>query len=164
MFGHYMLVNGATGSTGATGAPGSNGIDAQYVIVTGEQAFKFLSGSTQSTSLNITLTAVLSGGLTTYDWEYWSGSAWTNLSGTQNASTYSLLFNNVAWTTTSLRVRCLSGAKFDEITIVKLYDGTVGSNGINGSTGATGSTGASGSDGYTIILTNESHSLPVNGG
>jgi hypothetical protein len=45
------------------------------------------------------------------------GSAWTNLSGTQNASTYSLLFNNVAWTTTSLRVRCLSGAKFDEITI-----------------------------------------------
>jgi hypothetical protein len=62
-----------------------------------------------------------------------------------------------------LRVRCLSGAKFDEITIVKLYDGTVGSNGINGSTGATGSTGASGSDGYTIILTNESH-LPVNGG
>jgi hypothetical protein len=66
-----MLVNGATGSTGATGAPGSNGIDAQYVIVTGEQAFKFLSGSTQSTSLNITLTAVLSGGLTTYDWEYW---------------------------------------------------------------------------------------------
>jgi hypothetical protein len=41
------------------------------VIVTGEQAFKFLSGSTQSTSLNITLTAVLSGGLTTYDWEYW---------------------------------------------------------------------------------------------
>jgi hypothetical protein len=51
-----------------------------------------------------------------------------------------------------------------EITIVKLYDGTVGSNGINGSTGATGSTGASGSDGYTIILTNESHSLPVNGG
>jgi hypothetical protein len=40
----------------------------------------------------------------------------------------------------------------------------VGSNGINGSTGATGSTGASGSDGYTIILTNESHSLPVNGG
>jgi hypothetical protein len=46
MFGHYMWCNGATGSTGATGAPGSNGIDAQYVIVTGEQAFKFLSGST----------------------------------------------------------------------------------------------------------------------
>jgi hypothetical protein len=82
------------------------------------------------------------------------GSAWTNLSGTQNASTYSLLI--MFGQTTSLRVRCLSGAKFDEITIVKLYDGTVGSNGINGSTGATGSTGASGSDGYTIILTNES--------
>jgi hypothetical protein len=70
MFGHYMLVLMVQLSTGATG-PGSNGIDAQYVIVTGEQAFKFLSGSTQSTSLNITLTAVLSGGLTTYDWEYW---------------------------------------------------------------------------------------------
>jgi hypothetical protein len=77
------------------------------------------------------------------------------LYGTQNASTYSLILIMLLgqlhhW------VRCLSGAKFDEITIVKLYDGTVGSNGINGSTGATGSTGASGSDGYTIILTNES--------
>jgi hypothetical protein len=40
------------------------------ICIVTEQAFKFLSGSTQSTSLNITLTAVLSGGLTTYDWEY----------------------------------------------------------------------------------------------
>jgi hypothetical protein len=68
MFGHYMLVL-MVQLVLVTATGGSNGIDAQYVIVTGE-AFKFLSGSTQSTSLNITLTAVLSGGLTTYDWEY----------------------------------------------------------------------------------------------
>jgi hypothetical protein len=58
----YVGANGATGST-ATGAPGTTMV---LMLVT-----KFLSGSTQSTSLNITLTAVLSGGLTTYDWEYW---------------------------------------------------------------------------------------------
>jgi hypothetical protein len=53
MFGHYMLVLMVQLVLLVLLVPGSNGIDAQYVIVTGEQAFKFLSGSTQSTSLNI---------------------------------------------------------------------------------------------------------------
>jgi hypothetical protein len=52
MFGHYMLVLMVQLVLLVLLVPGSNGIDAQYVIVTGEQAFKFLSGSTQSTSLN----------------------------------------------------------------------------------------------------------------
>jgi len=110
----------------------------QYLTISGEQAFKFEAGSSTPTSTTITLTATLFVGLTTYDWEYWTGSAWTNLSGTQNAQTYSLAYNNAAWgSNTSLRIRCSSGGYSDEITIVKLFDGSA----------------------YSGFLTNESHTV-----
>ena len=143
------------GSTGATGTPGVDGDDAQYVVVNGEQAFKYLAGSATPTVTTITLTASLFGGLTAYDWEYWNGSAWTNLSGTQNTQTYALAYNNAAWTTASLRVRCLSGSVYDEITIVKLYDGN---NGTDGTDGTNGTNGVNAVSGY---LTNETVSLPT---
>jgi len=112
---------------------GAVGVDATVVSVTGEQAFKFLTGASTPVSTSIVLTATLVGGLTTYDWEYWTGSAWANLSGTQNASTYTLAYNNSAWgSATALRVRCLSGTMFDEITILKLYDGAVGQGQVKG--------------------------------
>ena len=114
---------------------------AQYVVVNGAQTFKFLSGQTVPTENSIVLTASLFGGLTTYDWEYWTGSAWQNLSGTQNSATYTLTYNNAAWgTSNSLRIRCLSGTQFDEISVVKLFDGTSNIN---------------------ILYTNSSHSVPV---
>ena len=126
----------------------TKGEDAQYVIVNGEQAFKFLAGMSAPTSETITLSASLFGGLTTYDWEYWNGTSWVNLSGTQTAPTYSLTYYNAAWgSNTSLRVRCLSGTKHDEITIVKLYDGTNGEN------------GAAGASAYTVVLSNEAHTV-----
>jgi hypothetical protein len=122
---------------------GTDGDNAQYVIVSGEQAFKFLAGASVPTSSTIILSAALFGGLTTYDWEYWNGSSWVNLSGTQNTSTYSLAYNNAAFTGNSLRVRCLSGTQFDEITIVKLFDGATGENALS------------------AFLTNESHTAPA---
>ena len=128
------------------GGPGSAGTDAQYVIVTGDQAFKYLSGSVLPTITSITLTANLFGGLTTYDWEYWNGTSWVNLSGTQNQQTYILAYNNSAWTDSKLRIRCLSSGKYDEITIVKLYDGIKGD------------TGQAAIDGY---LTNENITVPT---
>jgi hypothetical protein len=111
---------------------GVAGTPATYVTVTGEQAFKFATGSATPTSTSITLTAALTGGLTTYQWDYWNGTAWTTLSGTVNASTYSLAYNNAAFTANSLRVRCISGTAFDEITIVKLYDGATGVSAVSG--------------------------------
>lgn len=115
---------------------GAVGEAANVVTVTGEQAFKFLAGSATPVSSNITLTAVLTGSLTTYDWEYWNGSIWANLSGTQNAATYTLAYNNAAWgSATALRVRCLSESVYDEITILKLYDGANGANGVDGGAG-----------------------------
>ncbi len=111
---------------------GAAGTPATYVTVTGEQAFKFATGSATPTSTNITLTAALTGGLTTYQWDYWNGTAWTTLSGTVNTSTYTLAYNNAAFTANSLRVRCISETAFDEITIVKLYDGATGVSAVSG--------------------------------
>jgi hypothetical protein len=111
---------------------GVAGTSATYVTVTGEQAFKFATGSATPTSTSITLTAALTGGLTAYQWGYWNGTAWTTLSGTVNTSTYALVYNNAAFTANSLRVRCISGTAFDEITIVKLYDGATGVSAVSG--------------------------------
>jgi len=113
--------------------------DVKYVTISGDQAFKFEQGSTVPTSTTITLTATLFGTLTTYDWEYWTGNAWANLSGTQTAQTYSLEYDDPDWgSNTSLRIRCSSGGYSDEITIVKLFDGE---------------------DTINIILSNEAHTL-----
>jgi hypothetical protein len=119
------------------------GADADYVLVTGEQSFKFLSGSTTPINSTIVLSAQLFGSLTTYDWEFWDATetlTWINLSGTQNQQTYTLAYDNPAFTENSLRVRCISGGKFDEITIVKLFDGE---------------------DTLSGYLTNENHTVPA---
>lgn len=128
---YVLLSNANTSATdtvtwsGVTVAPisyaGTNGTNAQYVVITGEQAFKFPANSTAPTNTTITLTAALFGGLSTYNWQYWNGSAWADLGGT--SSTFALAYNNAAFTGASLRVRCLSGSVFDEITIAKVYDG-----------------------------------------
>lgn len=98
------------------------GDSAQYVIVTGEQAFKYAANATTPTNTSITLTAQLYGGLSTYSWEYWNGTQWASLSNTTN--TFVLAYNNAAFTGNALRIRCSSGSYYDEITIVKLYDGS----------------------------------------
>ena len=122
------------------------------VHISGEQVFKYLAGSATPTQTSITLTATLGGGLTTYDWEYWNGSAWENLSGTNTNSTYSLAHNNAAWgSATTLRVRCVSGPESDEMTIVKVSDGE---------DGVPGDDGDPGDDAVVGFLTNEAHVLP----
>lgn len=122
------LAGGTTTSLDSETIPivsdGTNGVSAQYIVVNGEQAFKFLAGQTIPTSTSITLTASLFGGLTDYTWQYYDGDDWVNLSGTINTSSYTLTYNDSAWDGNSLRVRCLSADKFDEITVIKLFDGT----------------------------------------
>lgn len=130
------VVLPAAGIGGLIGPENSN----DTVSITGEQVFKYLAGASVPVNTSIVLTATLTGSLTTYDWEYWTGAAWANLSGTQNAATYALAHDNAAWgSATALRVRCLSGAVWDEIGIVKIYDGSP----------------------VTVILTNEAHTLPT---
>jgi predicted phage tail protein len=144
-----------------------DGTAAAYVVVNGEQAFKFTAGSSTPTVNSITLTASLFGGLTTYSWEYWSGAAWVALSGTTTNQTYALAYNNTAFTGNSIRIRCSAGGVYDEITILKLYDGSNGANGAAGSPGANGTNGTNGSNGANGVnavngyLTNETSTLPA---
>jgi len=101
------------------------GYASQYIAVTGEQTFKYTSSSAPSPiNVSIVLTATLYGGLTTYQWQYYD-STWQNLSGASTQQTYTLTYNQSEWgVKTNLRVRCLSDEYADEITIIKLYDGT----------------------------------------
>jgi len=101
----------------------------QFVkVYVSSSVFKFEAGSSTPLEETINLTASLSNGLTTYDWEYWTGSAWANLSGTNTDSTYSLSYNNIAWTTSTLKIRCISGTHYTEKTLTKIYDGVYGLN------------------------------------
>jgi len=114
----------ATWTIGLSGERGATGAAAQYVVVNGEQVFRY---STPDIAVpfptNITLSASLFGGLTEYNWQYWNGSQWTSLSGTINTNTYNITYNNTAWSTNKqLRIRCTSNPNtyYDEITIIKI--------------------------------------------
>lgn len=130
ILGHTSSASNAPPTTGSANTwwtlyavKGESGIDAKYVVVTGEQSFKYLANATVPQNTSITLSAQLYGGLTTYQWQYWNGTQWANLSGTINTTTYALAYNNAAFTGNTLRVRCASDTYYDELTIVKLYDG-----------------------------------------
>ena len=103
------------------------GADADYVTVSGPRSFKYYednSGTFVPEETSITLNASLNGALTLYLWQYWNGTTWSSLSGDITSSSYILQHDNPNFIDSSLRIRCLSGDKFDEYTIVKLYDGT----------------------------------------
>lgn len=159
-----MGANGATGpqgNPGATGPQGPAGVPAKYVIVSGEQTFKytnnFANGPTPST---ITLTANLVN-TSGYQWSYRAPGVTnpTNISGA-TAQTYNLGSSGDIWgSNKQVTIRCTSGGVYDEITIVKISDGATGQTGQTGATGATGQTGAAGKDAYTVILSNETHAF-----
>jgi hypothetical protein len=120
------------------------GIPSSYVVINGEQVFKFLAGAVEPTSTNITLSAELFGGLNTFAWEYYSTSNTWEAFSDATLSTFSLTYNNAAWSSrVSLRVRCRSGTAYDETTIVKLYDAN---------------------DVYTLTYTNQVLAVPVTTG
>ena len=112
------LVKTNAGTAGAGGSP------AQYIVVTGDQAFRYSSDSTTSVPAQITLSAELYGGLTTYNWQYYNttNSAWSPASVT--TQTYTVSPATPGFTGNSFRVRCVSGSFTDETTLVKLFDGT----------------------------------------
>ncbi len=121
---------------------GAAGATAQYVLVSGEQAFKYPSGSSTAAPATITLTASLFGGLSGFQWSYLVGGTPTNISGATNATLVVDPTNATYFGAgiNSRTFRCTSGSQFDEITIVKLFDGT---------------------NSITSILNNESHTIPT---
>jgi len=117
----------------------------KIVTVSGCTAFHYAAGETVPTPASCDLTATLYGGLAEYLWQYFDGADWQNLSGTIDASTYTLAYDNAAWgTATFLRVRCLSGVYYGEMTITKVTDGAAGVPGSDGVDGAAGADGIQG--------------------
>ena len=144
-------IIGAYGDTGATGPAGQN---AQHVVVTGEQVFKYANNfSGEPTPATITLTATKINTTGTGKWQWLNGSTWTDWStnaSTLNATTLSVSPTSGSLNTgKSIRIRYIVGSVYDEITLVKVSDGTNGTNGTNGA------------DAYTVILTNETHTFPA---
>ena len=150
---------GEQGPQGPQGVQGSAGADAQYVIVTGEQVFKYANNfSGTPTPSQIALTAQTTGITSpSYQWSYRvpGSTSVTNISGA-TSSNFTLTHNNSIWGSyKQLTLRCTSSGKYDEITLVKVSDGA------NGTNGTDGINGVNGADAYTIILTNESHTFPT---
>ena len=128
---------------------GTDGTSASYITVSGEQVFKYTNNySGTPTPSSITLTATLVG-LSGYRWSYKQAgqTSFTNISGA-TASTYSLAHNASIWgSAKSITIRCTSGGKHDEITVVKVSDGAKGDKGDQGPRGLQGLQGEKGDQG-----------------
>lgn len=131
--------------------------EAEYVSLMGEQTFKYEKSKELPSPLSIEL------GITTYNisainsviWEYKDlSNIWTRIeTSTTNQSSLVINHNDSFWLGRNMiQIRCTVNDKFkDEMTLVKIYDGSDGLNGENG---------ADGESAYTIYLTNENHSFP----
>ena len=117
------------------------GVDANYVIVSGEQAFKYASGSSTPTPSSITLTATRYNTTASGKWQYKNTSGtWTDLGVTSLSATITPTSGTLS-SKGSCTFRYLIGSIYDEITVAKLVDGK------------------NGNDAYTVILSNECHSF-----
>lgn len=76
-------------AVGSSGTNGNNGTPAMYVEISTSGGQVFSRGDSTGTfaPASITLTATPYGGTATYQWQYWTGSAWTNIASATAATT-----------------------------------------------------------------------------
>lgn len=156
------------GVNGINGSNGTNGQNAQYVIVTGEQVFKYTNNFTGAATPNsITLTASKINTTLSGKWQYKNTSGtwidWSSDGSVQTGTT--LVVHPTSGTLSSAKQMSiryiLSNNIYDELTIVKVSDGADGQDGVDGIDGQNGADGINGQDAYTVILSNESHTFPA---
>lgn len=107
----------------------NDGLDAKYVIINGEQVFKYSNNfSGTPTPATITLTATKFNITANGKWQYKNASAvWTDFSPAQTSTTLSLSpTSGILGTAKSMQVRYIVDTIYDEITIVKVSDGANG--------------------------------------
>lgn len=107
----------------------NDGLDAKYVIINGEQVFKYSNNfSGTPTPATITLTATKFNITANGKWQYKNASAvWTDFSPAQTSTTLSLSpTSGILSTANSMQVRYIVDTIYDEITIVKVSDGANG--------------------------------------
>ena len=124
---------GEQGVQGPAGTNGTNGTSPILITISGQQSMKYLEKTTAPTPSTITLTGdikegnnIISSGAT-YLWQYKNSSgSWVNLSGTNNAKTYSLAHNNNAFVNEVAQIRIAISYKsktyYTEHTVTKIYD------------------------------------------
>lgn len=136
---------------GEDGQDGQDGASAKFVIMNGEQAFKYTNNFTGNpTPTSITLaTTVYNVNNPTYKWSFKRAgeTTWNTISGATSGN-YSLVHNNSTIFNSnnvkSVTLRCtVNNDIFDEMTIVKVSDGANGTNGKDGINGINGQDGVS---------------------
>lgn len=136
---------------GEDGQDGQDGASAKFVIMNGEQAFKYTNNFTGNpTPTSITLaTTVYNVNNPTYKWSFKRAgeTTWNTISGATSGN-YSLTHNNSTIFNSnnvkSVTLRCtVNNDIFDEMTIVKVSDGANGTNGKDGINGIDGQDGVS---------------------
>ena len=107
----------------------NDGLDAKYVIINGEQVFKYsnnFSGTPTPATINLTATKfnITENG----KWQYKNASAvWTDFSPAETSTTLTLSpTSGILNTAKSMQVRYIVDTIYDEITIVKVSDGAAG--------------------------------------
>ena len=133
--------DGKDGVNGTDGKDGVNGKDAQYVKITGEQCFKYDDITANPTPTSITLKAESFNITATNSHWYYKDSSnnWQELTLYAGQNTLTVNHNDNIFVGKYATIRYTIGTIYDVFTLVKLIDGA---------------------DGYTIILSNENHSVP----
>ena len=127
---------------------GTDGASAKYIYITGEQVFKYSENfEGMPTPNTITLTATKHNIDSLGKWQYKNGDTYTDMGFT--SETLTVTPSSGTFPTQNVSTfRYIAKDYYDEITIIKISDGT---NGLPGSDGE---------DSIYILLSNENHSVP----
>lgn len=133
------------------------------MVIAQSQVFKYAAGYTGTpTPASILLTVTAKNFTpTAYQWQYLDENTWKDISGVTGA-TYSVVPGNTTLFPSNIYVRtfrCVCDGNLalsDEFTLAKLADGATGA---TGSAGKPGDDGKPGADAYTVLLTNEAHTV-----
>ena len=139
------LVDTQTIIVTSDGADGSDGRDAAYVIVSGENTFKYAPNFIGTpTPSSIVLTRSLFN-VTGGKWQYFDDTSWVDFNPVQTGATLEITPTMAHFATSSnkvMRVRYfINSSVYDETSIVKVADGAAGANA------------------FTVILDNETHTV-----
>ena len=108
---------------------GQNGTDAQYVIITGEQVFKYADGfGGTPTPATIQLVATKNNIATDGKWQWKNGENWTDLGVTDETITITPTTGGLA-TAKNCTFRYIVGNLYDAMSIIKVADGQDGADG-----------------------------------
>ena len=131
---------------------GFQGADAKYVLLTGEQLFKYTNNFTGTpTPSSITLTGTpfnMSSNNAKWYYKKPSDTNYTLISSNNNKMEFVLNHNDSILFANNNKVVTVKfdiDGYYDEMTIAKVSDG---------------SSGSDGEDGYFVLLTNENHTVP----